>query len=92
MNDKVVYESEWLNQKGVGGRIRYRIAESGITHLFYIDKSNYANPTYYRRISKGYPTVFEATAKLNELARSETMERKKSKKSRPKIKKKCGCK
>lgn len=90
--DNVVYESRWMDQKGVGGRVRYRIAESTITHLFYVDKANYNNPTYYRRISKGYPTVFEATAKLNELTRSETMERKKSSDAKPKMKKRCKCK
>lgn len=98
MMDKVIKVSDWVGELGSPeGFAKYRVVDSGLTRLFYVEKARKTDPGYFRRISKGYSTKSEAINEMNRIVKAEMMvesiNRKanlyKPKSKRPKL---CGCK
>jgi hypothetical protein len=89
--DNIIKESQWIGELGnLGMMVKYRVSESGLNHLYYIEKARQSDPTYFRRISNGYNTKQDAIREMNGIVDAERMVEsinRKSKKSKPKIKK-----
>lgn len=96
--DKFIIKSKWFISEN-GSRHIFRIVESDLTHLFYIEKALSENPNYFRRVSKGYKTKEEAMKHLGALeivGKGYEKEYRKNKNTKSKSKRKpktkgCGC-
>jgi hypothetical protein len=98
MMDTIIKESGWIGELGSpDGIVKYRVVDSNLNHLFYVEKARKKDPTYFRRISKGYPTKREAIDEMDDIIDAEriveAINRKAKiyvpKSKRPKL---CGCK
>jgi len=95
--DRVIKESQWVGDLGnINDMVKYRVTESGLNHLYYVEKARKKDPAYFRRVSKGYSTKQDAVHEMDDIVDAEliveSINRKRSMTTKPKTKRRWVCK
>jgi hypothetical protein len=70
--DRVVKESQWVGDLGnLSALVKYRVIESDLNHLFYVEKARKKDPTYFRRITNGFITKQPAIKEFDNIIKGE---------------------